>query len=471
MLRCRSMLGVVVGIVWVVSGCIPPPAPQTPEGVGGLKTEDFQPISLNGFEPDDNAVDINDYAWSMAYFQPDGDGSAHVYVGTGNDMIGLIYQGISAVLGLNELGEVSVRPPEIRRYRGDIYTYAWQRVLDYRDVETDPNFETIGFRYMTTYRAADDGVNYLYAATFGVTPTLWRTASGDPGSWEVVWTGDETGSIRYMEEHNGSLYLAFANEAPTGDDRVGKIYVTTGTDVTPVMTDGFGDENNVGVMCLKSFNGWLYAGTMNPTAGYQVWKLEGPGDDAAPRKIVDNGGPSPNNQSAITPCVFGNKLYIGNMINPAANIASGFKAADIIRIDPDDSWETVVGPGSISGFDSGFDHWPNTYIWSMTVHDGWLYAATYDQVSAFFNVLENMDRVVKAFSRAREANPIERTWRAGSDLYKTQDGVHWYPVTLTGLGDVGNYGIRVMESVGRDLYLGMTNPFDGLEVWRGRSSE
>ena len=107
----------------------------------------------------------------------------------------------------------------------------------------------------------------------------------------------------------------------------------------------------------------------------------------------------------------------------------------------------------------------------MAVHDGWLYASTYDQVSPFFNVLENFDRVVKALTRSREANLIERIWRAGSDLYKTQDGVTWYRVTLDGFGDVGNYGFRTMESVGADLYIGTTNPFDGLEIWRGRSGD
>jgi hypothetical protein len=59
-------------------------------------------------------------------------------------------------------------------------------------------------------------------------------------------------------------------------------------------------------------------------------------------------------------------------------------------------------------------------------------------------------------------------YRAGSDLYKSPDGVRWYRVTLTGFGDVGNYGIRTMESVGDYLYVGTTNPFDGLEIWRGR---
>lgn len=116
------------------------------------------------------------------------------------------------------------------------------------------------------------------------------------------------------------------------------------------------------------------------------------------------------------------------------------------------------------------DNRPNTYIWSMLVHQGWFYVGTYDQVSPFFNVLEHPDRLIKAFlGRARTANLIELLGKAGADLYKTQDGVTWYPVTLNGFGDVGNYGFRTLVSVGNDLYVGTANPFDGLEVWVGSS--
>jgi hypothetical protein len=162
---------------------------------------------------------------------------------------------------------------------------------------------------------------------------------------------------------------------------------------------------------------------------------------------------------------------MGSQLNPLSNITGGFKGADIIRINPDDTWETIVGHGSIGGVESGFGHWPNTYIWSMTVHEGWLYTATYDQVSPFFNVLENLDKVIKALVQQRSANLVERLWRAGSDLYKTRDGETWYAITLNGFDDVGNYGFRTMESVGDYLYIGTSNPFDGLEIWRGQSGE
>lgn len=51
-------------------------------------------------------------------------------------------------------------------------------------------------------------------------------------------------------------------------------------------------------------------------------------------------------------------------------------------------------------------------------------------------------------------------------MYKTQDGVNWYPVFQDGLGNKYNYGVRQLLSVGRDLYLGTANNEQGTEVWR-----
>ncbi len=461
------LTGFVTVAVIGALGCLPDPPPDP----GGLKAEDFRLISLNGLDPNDNAVDLNDYCWAMEYFKPDDSNEGRIYVATGNDMVGLIYQGISAVMGMGELGEVSAKPPEIRRYRPDISPMHWERVLDYRDVELEPNFSTIGFRFMKTYRAKSNGKNYLYAATMGTDATLWRTASGAPGDWEIAWSSGQVGSIRYMAEHKGILYLALANEAPKGE-QIGKIYATDGEQIWAVVEDGFGNPENKGVMCLASFNGWLYAGTMNTTEGYEVWKLSGPNGNETPIQVVRAGGPSPTNGGAITPCVFQDRLYLGAQIYMDKNVTMGFKGADMIRIDTQDRWETVVGWNSISGYGPGFSHWPNAYLWSMTTHQGWLYAGTYDQVSPFFNILEHPDKLIKAFwGKARVANIVEVLWNAGADLYKTQDGVTWYPVTLNGLGDVGNYGFRTLVSVGDLLYLGTTNPFDGLEVWLGGENQ
>jgi hypothetical protein len=438
-----------------------------PTDVGGLEASDFELVSLNGFDPEDNARDKNDYAWAMEYFQPDGADRGYLYVGSGNDLVGLMFQGMSAMVGGGPLGTVNVNPPEIRRFRDDIFPLAWQRVFDYRDVEQEGSFSTIGFRHMRAYRARSDGKNYLYAATFGAEASVWRTSTGEPGSWEKVWTTGEVGSVRHMEVHNGVMYLALANDAPIGE-QLAKIYATDGAQFWPVVEDGFGNTNNVGMMSLISWNGWLYAGTSNTAEGYEIWKLDGP-NGSGPTLVVGAGGPSSTNESAITPCVFQDRLYWGAMIYMHNNVLKGLKAADMIRLDANDQWETVVGPNSISGMGSGFNHWPNSYIWSMCEYDGWLYAGTFDQGGNLINLPETITNMLGG-TNAREANTGEAVVRAGADLYKSPDGVTWYAVTLDGFGDVGNYGVRTMKAQDGYLYIGTANPYDGLEIWRGRAS-
>ena len=53
------------------------------------------------------------------------------------------------------------------------------------------------------------------------------------------------------------------------------------------------------------------------------------------------------------------------------------------------------------------------------------------------------------------------------DLWKTRDGVHWQPITLSGLQNWLNYGFRRVVPVQLDgedlLFLGTANPFTGVE--------
>jgi hypothetical protein len=448
-------------------GCFPAP----PEAPGGLKAEDFKLISLNGFDPVDNAADKNDYAWSMEYFQPDGSDQGYVYVGTGNDMKGGMTEGLKSFLNDATLfAAPRAYPPEIRRYRPDIFRVAWETVFDIRQVEIEPNFTTMGFRYMKAYRARSDGINYLYAATMGREANVWRSKTGDPNSWSRVWTAADAGAVRWMEVHNGDLYLALTNDSLQGE-HVGKIWATDGAQFWPVIEDGFGNPENEGVQSLVSYNGWLYAGTSNLKAGFEIWKLAGPDANEGPIRIVANGGPSAKNQWACSPCVFQGKLYWGALLTFMTAMMELFPGGDMIRIDPNDQWETVVGAGSVAGISSGFGDRFNTYIWSLAVHDGWLYAGTFDQLGTLRDIPAQMLEFIKAFlMRGRTAGPIELLGHAGADLYKTQDGLTWYPVTLDGFGNVGNYGFRTLMSVGQDLYVGTANPSDGLEVWKATST-
>jgi len=447
-------------------------------GVGmqscGLNKFDFERISENGFDAADNAKDWNDYPWAMLHFVPDGQEEGFVYVATGNG-INEIIAGTLGLLG-EETGE---RPPEIRRYRPDLGPRTWERVFDYRDFESGPDFSATGFRHMAKYRGQSDGVNRLYASTFGAEPTVWRTATGEPGSWEKFWTvtGDR-GSIRWMTEHNGLLYLAIANDitaAGTALTSPGQILATDGDTVWPVMEDGFGKPDNGAIMSMISHNGWLWAGTGNMETGFEIWKLEGPGGQG-PVQVVADGATDRWNQAATTPFVYQGKLYWGSMIF----LGLYLKGCVLLQINEDDTWNTIVGPKGLSGYGPGFNNVNNAYLWCLQEYDGWLYAGTADFTSVQQAVVDNWGNLI-AFAIGRlgkttAPGPTE-TKRApgvvgvvtqgGGDLWKSQDGVHWTPVFTNGLGDTYNWGVRTMQPVNGELYLGLANPWDGFEIWRG----
>lgn len=465
----------MAGAILLLLGAVPPSC----SGLGFTRW-DFEQINVSGFDPVDEAEDKNSYSWSMEYFVPDGQTEGSVYVGTGNNLGGLLTYGISQVLGGGDPREgAPVRPPEIRRYRPDLGEKNWERVLDYRDVEPADNFRTIGFRMMKGYRGTD-GVNRLYASSFGETPILWRSATGDPGSWEEFFTF-QTGSIRWMEVHNGLLYMALATDIPGTDlERIGRIWATDGETVWTVIDDGFGNPDNIEVECLVSYNGWLYAGTLNQTTGYEVWKLAGPRGDERPKLIVEHGGPDKRNDIAGTPEVFNGKLYMGSLIfQGGINIETfnGFKGFDIIRIDENDNWETIVGKDGLSGYNSGFNFFTNAYNWWMEEHEGWLYATSYDQSAMLEPLFANIPNILiglisgQGIGGDEEKGLLPRgiwgeIFNSGADMYKTQDGVNWTPVFQDGLGNKYNYGVRQLLSVGRDLYLGTANNEQGTEVWR-----
>ncbi len=79
---------------------------------------------------------------------------------------------------------------------------------------------------------------------------------------------------------------------------------------------------------------------------------------------------------------------------------------------------------------------------------------------------------LRQLKEAFEQEPIdwEQVWQiysdryVGADLWKTEDGIFWDPVTLNGFDNPDNYGFRTM--IEGSLYVGTANPFQGCEVWR-----
>lgn len=464
---------------------------------GGLKRADFELVNVPGFDKADDQVDHNDYAYSMAYFRADGAEEGHVYVGTGNNISNLIGYYITTLIEGGDLLDAPVRPPEIRRYRPDLGPTEWEVVFDYRDIESEPDFKTFGFRFMDQFEAADaegspQRSNYLYAATQGEQSFLWRSKTGNRGDWEQVFAYEELGgSIRWATQLDGRIYLAVAFDSFGATPPPGEIWVSEdGLSFRPIMQDGFGNPDNRGVQALIPYRGWIYAGTKNDVEGFEIWKLRPqPGHPDAYEyvRVVAGGGPSAHNENAGMPIEFqgalywGTQLYVGG-VNPTSGNA--FQGCDIIRINPDDSWDTIVGPNSLSGYESGFNHFTNAYLWWMEEHNGWLYAGTFDQGTLLSWLLDNLDSVLAYFDQADkdgrstflrildqllDVEDYYRLTHAGADLFKSPNGVDWYPVTLDGFENPRNYGWRTMVSAPDGyLYLGSANPSEGAQVWRGK---
>jgi len=436
---------------------------------------EFGQVASPGFDEAGQAR-LADSAWSMRYFRPDGAAAGYLYVGTDNNIVGLVMAGLRT-----RKAALPVQPPQIRRYRPDLGPQAWQVALDYRDHEQPPYLNE-GFRSMGVYQAKADGHTYLYAGTMAAhSPGVWRSASGEPGSWEQVFTfPDEPesriGSIRGMVSHDDSLlYMSTTRSGDILPGGVGQIWATDGLTFTQVITDGFGNPNNGGISSLVSFNGCLYAGTYNPVTGYEVWKLRCMPDLQAPAQpVIRGGGGQVNNEAVMSLHVFKGQLYVGTGIPLGFNPITrhGPRGCDLIRIKGDDSWETIVGPprdNPLSGYRSGFGWYLNAYCWYMNEHAGYLYLGTWDMSRTLAFLGEDVESVAPVFRPLLDELVVRpQDWGSpmGGDLYRTADGVRWEPVFLDGLGNPDNHGIRTLEPTPMGLFVGTENPFTRLEVWR-----
>ncbi len=456
-------------------------------GLGGcprwLPDPGFVPISDHGFDAADNARDFNDYPWAMEYFTPDGVAEGHLYVATGNSVVNQVLWQV----GVDVAADPLFRPGEIRRYRPDLGPKTWEKVYDQRDTDDGPAWRSSGFRAMATYTSAADGVTYLYCGTFGDNPTLLRSPSGDPGTWETVWSHDTRGSIRDLALHDSKLYVAVTHEMQW-PMLVGEIFMTDGDTVTRVVDDGFGNPFNIGVFALRSFNGWLYAGTMNIVQGYEVWKLAGPDGQATPVPVITGGGPSRANIAVTEMRVFKDRLYVASLLFLGVNFAGDtfWRGADMVRVNADDQVDIVVGPGSLGGVGSGLGSLANAYLWSLAVHQDKLYCGTWDSSSIVPVGAEYWRDIRRTVNQALGV-PVFQNDPAqlginlldfpsiystivdnGGELWCSDDGVRWDPVFTNGLGNYNNYGVRKIVSAGDTLYVGLSNVIDGLEVWMRR---
>lgn len=510
-----------------------------------------------------NGDAMNNYAWAMCEF------NGALYVGTGRNIPYQAELGLKMELNLPDAIQLAAithpRVPvgswewaydmcgEIWRYKNNQWEMVYRSVpvqiinpLTQQIVWTAREF---GFREMIVYNGFLYATNGAQVVGYSQTGSLMlRSPSGNAGTWEKVDIGGSTAwDSRCLAVHNGKLYVGLSTIIGFGD----KAEVWSTSDPSNAgswaMVADLTSFGNQAVATLTSFNGFLYAGTVNEM-GYQIWRstVANPASNADWQMIVENGAGDMTNLFAGTMKVFNGQLYVGSMSIPlptgdTIRLPKGF---ELIRINPDNSWELLIGdpvaqnpPTSppplrtpSSGWPGGFANPLNFYCWSMEEIDGELYLGTFDASILVIEAIrlgvgiENLTPeqqqgiilalqgligslvgdmgfgeividpnipfeqiIMTAFQRLNgylagmglEELEIDQSipfdWErllsifsemsGGGDIWKSANGVKWTPVTLNGLGNPHNYGIREMLNTGSPTYIGTSNPFEGFEVY------
>lgn len=476
----------------------------------GLSANNFRKISANGFgDP------LNAYPHSMGWFKD------RLYVATTRANLHLIWLTMGERRKNFDFWPVEkFESPYDLDLRAQIWRYdprlnEWENVFISPMIKGSEGFEvplSIGFRGMTIHQGLNDPTVALYIPTWpsrlGPGPILLRSFNGidfeqisEPGLGDPTVT-----TIRSILSFKGKLFVA-----PTGTtkdrfsanvpDRTAVYMCKDPANSTWDLAcePFFGDRTNIGIFCMAVFNGYLYAGTVNAEEGFQIWKTDAEGFPPYQwKRVLSHGGfRGKENEGAVAMIEFKGKLYVGTGIlggyDQARNI--GPAPPELFRLNRDDSWELIVGESRItsnglkvplSGLGAGFNSPTAAYFWRMCEHEGWLYLGTYDVTSWLpYTRRNNWSRRIRQLVEQFGIETILSTW-AGFDLWRSRNGVRWFPVSRNGFGNPCNFGIRSMASSPFGLFIGAANPYGprmavrrlagwkyvpnprgGLEIWLG----
>lgn len=463
-----------------------------PLAQAALSQADFRLTADSGF-----GDGWNHYAHSMAWFR------GRLYVGTSRASMAALRLSQPTprlypwpILAPDDLYDID-RRAQIWAYTPE--TQIWRMVFRSPQVRGSNNRDDvpsyIGLRGMAVHQDVGDPHPCLYVTTWSPhtahSPDLLRSEDGEhfapvprPPFAKTVR------AFRTLQPFQGRVHISpTASGTAKGflQDISSEAVVYANDDLrtdrwTAVSDEGFGNPDNATVFEMAHYAGHLYGGTINPVTGGELWKTRGGDMPYRWTPVITHGaGRGQLNEAAATICEFKGALYVAyGIINGGyhrgANI--GPSAAEIIRVWPDDSWELLVGEARttdeglrypLSGFGPGFDSLFNGYVWRMCVHDGWLYAGTLNWTNTMPYLPMNLwpEDVIALVRRWGDENLLARL--GGAELWRTNDGIYWEPVTRNGFGNKFNWGIRTLASTPHGLFVGTANPFaPSVAVKRGR---
>ncbi len=287
-------------------------------------------------------------------------------------------------------------------------------------------FKVRGFRDLVSYNGK------LYATASDFIGTGFIISSSNPSAGNNAWQASSPATasfpVRTVFVYNNYLYVG------GGDYRVGP-------------TDAQGKVTPAGYFVYK---------TTNPTT-----------DISSFTPVITNGAGMPLGQrahDALSVITFQGQLYVGTD-----------RPTELVRINPDDSWDLVVGPPRdtssqphpegtlypLSGMGNGFGNNFTGHFYRMGVYNNQLYLGTWDWSTSLADL--------QATDPLPYFDPVF-LYEFGTDIFKTPDGIHWSAITHSGLNDMANFGTRTLESTPLGIYLGTTRPYGGAQVWMNNSA-
>jgi hypothetical protein len=350
---------------------------------------------------------------------------------------------------------------------------------------------TMGSRGRVLY--SDNGTTFNQASTTGL-------KSSDRGYRPLVC----------FKDPGGKTLLITSPVAVQGDSDSSNNPIVLATDDPisgtwrPYSLSRFGDPDNNAIFSIGALDtnsdGYgdtaLYAGVANHVSGSQIWKTSGcKRFPCVPTwtKIVDKGAGRPlSDDGFVQNAGVSHFVEHNGAMYAAFSDSAGEKiTAELIRINPDDSFELIIGQprlnvdlnpilnlsctftsidgvgtnndcpplsGRGAGFgkkDGSYNDGTQYYFWHMLSYDPVLFPQGDSRL--YVGTLEGF--------RVSGATP-------GFDLLATNDdGLNWVQVTTDGLGDTTQSGARTIVGSPFGMFIGGanwgTNDTAGCDVWLG----
>lgn len=444
----------------------------------GLSRSDFKLVAFGGF-----GDGCNSYTHSMAWF------NNRLFVTTMRNNFALMRSKLS--LGLHTWPVETPTDPFELDMRAEIWSYdpltdIWRRVLKAPMImgsHGKPIARDISYRSIAIFQDPGSSRPALYIGTWsparGPGPLILRTVDGEhfEPTCEPGLVGLPVTTIRALVPFKGRMFTTPAGSRGGNTNVSGHAVIYESSDPAnggweAVSDFGFGDLGNKSLHEICAFGDHLYVGTLNHS-GFQIWRstCEGPRPYEWEQVIECGAWRGPLNQIALSMLPFNGALYIGSGIQGGGvdkpnRIGPG--ASEMIRVHPDKSWDLIVGTPRdtpdgrkepLSGRGPGFDKLFNGYFWRMCIHDGWLYMGTFEWSSVLAYVKRSNYTGVfgRVLGHVGPDNVLK--YQSGFELYRSNDGENWVPVTNNGMGNPYNMGLRTLESTPYGMFIGTANPW------------